>query len=233
MSPDTAAVVLAAGRGRRMGRGNKALLELNGEPLLARPLRTLRAAPSVGEIVLVMMPEDLSALRRSWGLDPAALGADRVVAGGAERWLSSRAGCEATGAQWDVLLVHDAARALVEAATVEAVAAAVRVHGAALAAVPLADTLKRVDAAGAVAATIERTGLWTAQTPQGARRDLLLAAFVAWSGPGLPTDEAMLLEAAGHSPAVVAASRRNLKITTAEDLELAEALLRSMRGAPR
>ncbi len=231
MPPDTAFVVLAAGRGRRLGRGNKGLLELGGEPLVARSIRQARAAAAIGEIVLVMNPEDLAALQEQWSCDAAALGADRVVPGGAERWLSSRAGCEATSPEWDQLLVHDAARALVDSALIDAVAAGVRSAGAALAAAPVADTLKLAGDQGRVGRTLDREGLWAAQTPQGARRELLLAAFASWpADAGLPTDESMLLEAAGHAPLLVAAPTDNTKITTAADLELARARLRAREG---
>jgi 2-C-methyl-D-erythritol 4-phosphate cytidylyltransferase len=226
MAPDTAVVVLAAGRGRRLGRGNKALLPLGGEPLVAHALRAARGAACVREVVLVMMPEDVAALAETWGRTPAELGAARVVAGGAERWLSSRAGCAATEEASAVVLVHDAARALVTPALFEAVAAAARERGAALAAAPVADTLKRADAEGRVAATVDREALWAAQTPQGARRELLLAAFAAWpEDAGLPTDEAMLLEAAGHAPTLVVSPAPNPKVTTPADLDLAAALL--------
>ncbi len=232
MEPDTAVIVLAAGRGRRLGRGNKALLELGGEPLLARSLRAAREAAAVAEVVLVMMPEDVAALEQRWRCSPAQLGADRVVSGGEERWLSSRAGCQAADPGLPLLLVHDAARALVRAELFDAVAAAARERGAALAAAPVADTLKRAGGDGAVAATVDRDGLWAAQTPQGGRRDWLLEAFARWQpGDGLPTDEAMLLEAAGHPPALVPAPTDNAKITTAADLALAEALLQSRARA--
>ncbi|RMH03835.1 MAG: 2-C-methyl-D-erythritol 4-phosphate cytidylyltransferase [Planctomycetota bacterium] len=230
MRPDTAVVVLAAGRGRRLGRGNKALLELAGEPLLARSLRAARAAAGTSEVVLVMPPRDAAAFAERWGRPPEAFGADRVVPGGAERWESSRAGCAAATAEF--VLVHDAARALVEAELFEAVAAAVREHGAALAAAPVADTLKRSTPDGRSSGTLSREGIWAAQTPQGARRDLLLAAFEAWdpAARGLPTDESSLLEAAGHQPVLVEAPSTNRKITTPADLELAEALLAARAG---
>ncbi|MBC8330097.1 MAG: 2-C-methyl-D-erythritol 4-phosphate cytidylyltransferase [Planctomycetes bacterium] len=118
-------------------------------------------------------------------------------------------------------------------ATFDAVAAAVRQRGAALAAAPVADTLKRAAADGTVAETVPREALWSAQTPQGARRDWLLEAFLRWDPAlGLPTDEAMLLEAAGHPPALVPSPTDNIKITTAADLELARALLGCKASTP-
>jgi 2-C-methyl-D-erythritol 4-phosphate cytidylyltransferase len=229
MHADTSVVVVAAGQGRRMGGQNKALLELAGEPVLAHVLRNLRRAKCCYEIIVVMNPLDVEALSADGFASPYELGADKLVAGGAERWLSSRAGCLASSDKSAVVLVHDCARALIEPQTVDAVARAAREHGAALAAVPLADTLKREAPGGTVAETLSRDGLWRAQTPQGARRDILLDAFARWndSSRSLPTDEAMLLEAAGHPPMLVPAPASNFKLTTPDDLALARAILAS------
>jgi len=220
-------VLLAAGQGKRLGRGNKALLDLAGEPLLARVMRTCRNAPSVGEIIVVMNSSDIDSLAHNWGFHPAENGADQIVSGGKERWLSSRAGCEASTGAMPILLVHDVARALLTIADIEAVAQAAREKGCALAATPLADTLKKSSVDGCVQETIDRQRLWRAQTPQGGRRDWMLAAFASWQAPTLPTDEAMLLEAAGHAPTLVACSEHNFKITQSSDFDLAEALLQS------
>ena len=226
MPVDTAAVLVAAGQGRRLGGTNKALLPLGGESLLAHALRALRAAPSIAEIVVVLGDADHAAFEARWGVRAEALGAHRVVPGGAERWLSSRAGCSASDPGLDFLLVHDCARPLVEAADIEAVLAAARASGAALLAEPRADLLKQADADGRVAATLPREGLWRASTPQAARRAVLLQAFERWpADQPPPTDESAVLEAAGVHPLLVAASRPNPKITRAADLPLAEALL--------
>lgn len=228
MQADTTVVVVAAGQGRRMGGKNKALLALGEEPVLAHVLRSLRAAACCREIILVMNDCDRDALQERWSTTPEELGASRTVPGGAERWLSSRNGCEASSPESEIVLVHDGARALLTAETVDAVARAAREHGAALAAEPLADTLKREGQGGVVRETLEREGLWRAQTPQGARRGLLLAAFAAWDpAHGLPTDEAMLLEHAGHAPALVPAPASNFKLTTPDDLALAQAWIAS------
>ncbi|TAH34547.1 MAG: 2-C-methyl-D-erythritol 4-phosphate cytidylyltransferase [Planctomycetota bacterium] len=231
MPKDTAAVVLAAGSGRRLGGGNKALLLLGGEPLLAHSLRALAAAPSVAEITLVLPAADLRALQERYGVDVAALGATRVVDGGPERWLSSRNGCAAADALLPYLLVHDAARPLVQPELVEAVLAGARRAGAALAAEPLDDTLKLADADSRVLRTLPRSGLWRAQTPQAFRRELLLQGFAAWSERTPPTDECMLVEALGARPVLVPAPSSNCKVTRAADVELAEALLLQRRSA--
>lgn len=232
MARDTAAVVVAAGAGRRLAGSNKALLPLAGRPMLAWSLAALRAAPSVGQIVVVMSPADDARLRAESGRDARGHGADLVVPGGAERWESSRAGVQATDPALPLALVHDAARPLIHADDVERVMAATRAHGAALLAEPLADTLKQGDAQGKVLRTLDRAGMWRAQTPQAARRAELLAAFAGWNAAalGLPTDEAVMLEMAGRAPMLVPASAPNFKVTLPHDLLLAEALLAARRG---
>jgi len=227
MAQDTAAVVLAAGSGRRLGGIAKALLPLGDRPLLAWSLEALRASASIGQIVVVMKPEDEEELRERWKTDARALGADLVVAGGAERWLSSRAGVEAADPARSIVIVHDAARPFLRPAEIERLIEAVRSHGAALLAEALTDTLKEADAQVRVARTVPRAGLWRAQTPQGARRESLLEAFAAWNAErdGLPTDESMLLERAGRAPALVEARAPNPKITYPQDLAAAAALL--------
>lgn len=183
--------------------------------------------------MVVLPPAGDEALRQRFGTDVRRLGAARVVEGGAERWESSRNGCAAASPSWPYLLIHDAARPFLEPDLVEAVVAAARAHGAALAARPLADTLKRADGAGLCVETVPRDRLWRAQTPQAFRRELLVRAFAAWNRSDPPTDDAALVEALGVRPALVPAPAANFKITTPEDLALAEGLLRLRgEGAP-
>ena len=232
MAQDTAAVVVAAGAGRRLGGSNKALLPLCGRPMLAWCLAALRAAPSVGQVIVVMSAADDARLSAEAGGNARSLGADLVVPGGAERWESSLAGVLAADPALPWVLVHDSARPLLTADDVERVLAATRLHGAALLAETLADTLKQSDAEGRVRRTVDRSGLWRAQTPQAARRADLLASFAAWKahGKGVPTDEAMLLEQSGFAPALVPASTPNFKVTLPHDLLLDEAILAARRG---
>ena len=228
MTADTVAVLVAAGQGRRMGGMNKALLRLGGRPVLDYSLQTLRKSPSIGRIVLVMNPIDIQRLADEWHTDPASLGVDEVVAGGEERWLSSQNGCLAAGTDLPYLLVHDAARPLLQSSDLEAVLQAARKSGAALAAEPLADTLKQSCSDTRVQSTVPREGLWRAQTPQVAKTDWMLKAFSSWDtqADGLPTDESMMLENIGHPPELVPCQGPNFKITLPRDLLLAEALMR-------
>jgi len=226
--PFADAVIVAAGTSQRMAGTDKLLADLGGRPVLRWALDSMAAAPSVRDIVVVAAPDrvpELSAL--PW---LQALGA-RVVAGGERRQDSVAAGVRATDAE--VVLVHDGARPFVGASVVEAVAAAAREHGAAIPVLPVVDSLKRVEA-GAIVATAPRQGLFSAQTPQGARRDLLLSAAEALAaGSEEFGDEAELLARYGVSVTTVAGDPANLKLTVPADLELARTLAAGRTGAPR
>ncbi|MFK5956299.1 MAG: 2-C-methyl-D-erythritol 4-phosphate cytidylyltransferase [Planctomycetota bacterium] len=232
MTADTAAVLVAAGRGRRMGGINKALLRLGERPLLDYSLRTLLASPSIGRIVLVMNAMDLQRFTDEWHCTPSEMGVDEIVAGGSERWLSSQNGCIAAGKDFPYLLVHDAARPLLQASDLESVLQAARKTGAALAAEPLADTLKQSCTDTRVQTTVPREGLWRAQTPQVAKTEWMLQAFADWNPAvdGLPTDESMMLEKIGHPVELVPCQGPNFKITLPRDLLLAEALMRETQA---
>jgi len=231
----TAALVLAAGRGDRLGAGRaKAAVLLGGRPLASWCLETIATVDGVTEVVLVGDAAELAPVLAV--LSPAARARiTRVVPGGATRQESCARGLDALTGACDVVLIHDAARPFADAALFAQVADAARRTGAALCAVPLADTLKRVES-GRVLATVERAGLWSAQTPQGARAVLLQTAHRAAAEEGVvATDDVALLERLGHAAEVVTGSVINRKITTPEDLAWAEAWLaaRSGHGAAR
>jgi 2-C-methyl-D-erythritol 4-phosphate cytidylyltransferase len=216
-----AVVLVAAGRGTRLGAsGPKALQPLGGIPMLRRAAAVFAAHPRVGRIVAAVAGID--AARRALG--PLA---DRVrlVRGGAERQDSVRLGLEAAG-EADLVLIHDAARPLVDSATIERVIEAAAAHGAAVPVLPPPDTIKEMDATGGVARTLDRSRLRLAQTPQGFRAAILRAAHAraARETTGA-TDDAALVEGCGVRVVGVEGSPRNFKITTPFDLRLAEALL--------
>jgi 2-C-methyl-D-erythritol 4-phosphate cytidylyltransferase/2-C-methyl-D-erythritol 2,4-cyclodiphosphate synthase len=226
--PFADAVVVAAGSSSRMAGTDKLLADVGGRPVLRWALDSLAAAPSVRDIVVVAPPDRVPALLAFPWLD--ALGA-RVVPGGERRQDSVAAGVRATHAE--VVLVHDGARPFVSASVVEAVAMAAREHGAAIPVLPVVDSLKRVEA-GAIVATASRQGLFRAQTPQGARRDVLLAATEALAaGPEEFGDEAELLARYGVAVTTVSGDPANLKLTVPADLELARALAAGRTGTPR
>jgi 2-C-methyl-D-erythritol 4-phosphate cytidylyltransferase len=224
VAPSSVAVLVAAGRGERMGAARpKAFLPLAGRPLLLRAAEAFEAAPEVEAIVAVVPAGEQRAAR---DLLAPLRKVMAVVPGGATRQDSVRAGLDALPAAFDgVVLVHDAARALVEPALIAAVARAAAEAGAAIPVLPLVDTIKRVRD-GDVRETLDRSELQAAQTPQGARRALLEEALAAAARDGVVlTDEAAGLERLGRRVAAVVGSPRNLKITTPHDLRWAELLL--------
>ncbi len=153
----------------------------------------------------------------------------RVVAGGATRRESVAAAFSAAAAAADFVVIHDAARPLVSAALIERTVQAAIDGGAAIAALRIHDTVKRGDSAGVIVGTVPRDGLFAAQTPQAFRVDVLRRALAAFPG-GEATDEAMLVERLGEPVTLVDGDPGNIKITTAEDLQMAEALLTSRTG---
>jgi 2-C-methyl-D-erythritol 4-phosphate cytidylyltransferase/2-C-methyl-D-erythritol 2,4-cyclodiphosphate synthase len=213
------AVIVAAGSSRRMG-GNDKLDELiNGQTVLQRSVEAVAASRSVRGIVVVTAPQRRDEVaRRPWLTDAGW----QVVAGGERRQDSVAAGVRATSAA--VVLVHDAARPLVSARLVDAVAAAAREHGAAIPVLPVADSIRHVEH-GLVTGIVPRDDLRAAQTPQAARRELLEHALETYAGGAETfTDEAEILARDGVEVAVVDGEPANLKITVPEDLVLARAL---------
>lgn len=226
--PVAACVVVAAGKGERFGHGGKVLAACGGRPLLAWSLDALEAATAVREVVIVYgehTEADIRALvdAGEWTKVTA------LVPGGASRHDSVQAGIDAVADDAEVVLVHDAARPLAEAADFEAVGAAASAYGAAILATPVADTLKRV-ADGTIEATVPRAGMWAAQTPQGFRLSEYRAALVRTAGHADEfTDDASMFESLGWPVRIVPGSRMNLKVTLPEDLVLVEALLTTRR----
>jgi 2-C-methyl-D-erythritol 4-phosphate cytidylyltransferase len=223
---DVGVVIAAAGRGERMGAGEpKQFRPIAGVPMLLRAVRPFTEHPRVAQIVIALPPTFASTpppwLRELTG---ARL---RIVAGGARRAESVRAALHALGPACTIVLVHDAARPFVERDTIDLVIGHAAQGTCAVPGVPVADTLKRTRPGGLrVEGTIEREGLWRAQTPQGFPRAVLDAAFAAVGHElvGRFTDEAALVEAVGHAVEIVPDAPTNLKITTPEDFILAEAL---------
>jgi 2-C-methyl-D-erythritol 4-phosphate cytidylyltransferase/2-C-methyl-D-erythritol 2,4-cyclodiphosphate synthase len=243
------AVVVAAGQSSRMAGVDKVDASLGGRPLLAWSLEAIAAAPEVERIVVVLDEQHASEASRAW---PAWFPAKVIaaVAGGQERQLSVVAGVRALDAaprsasvapdatpDGNVVLIHDGARPLVSTALVSAVARAAAAHGAALPVLPIVDTVKRVDGGfdGAeVGATVDRSGLAAAQTPQGVRRELLARAYAAFPPESSPTftDEAALLEACAIAVTSVAGEPRNLKVTRPADLAFVREIVAG-GGVPR
>lgn len=214
-------LVVAAGRGTRFG-GDvpKQYLQLGGTSLLAHGLAAFARHPRIRGVLAAIRPEDRALYER------AAAGLDLLppVAGGPLRQDSVRLGLEALAAHRpDHVLIHDGARPFPDRCLIDRVVAALEEAPAAIPALPLGDTIKRV-ADGVVRGTVDRAGLWRAQTPQGFHFAAILSAHHAVAGREL-TDDAAVAEAAGLAVRIVAGSEDNLKVTTEDDLARAGQIL--------
>lgn len=219
----TVAVVPAAGSGQRLAAGApKAFVNLAGRPMLERAIAGLRDSGVVDGIVVAVPPSRTDEAKLLFG-DEAV-----IVAGGADRTESVSLALAAVGNP-DYVLVHDAARALTPPSLVARVVRALEAgYTAVVPALPVADTIKAVDAHGAVLGTPERAGLRAVQTPQGFHIDVLRRVY-ALAGDGGFTDDASLVEQAGGQVQVVDGDPLAFKITTPLDLVLAEAILAGER----
>ena len=212
------AIIAAGGVGRRLGASvPKQLLEIGGEPILRRSVAAFLTHPRVTDVI-VALPASMADSPPDW-LRPA-----RVVRGGESRQASVASAFEAVDASSEIVLVHDAARPFVSPDIISrAIDGAVR-HGAAIAAVHVSDTVKRVSAHAAtvIAETLPRDQMYLAQTPQAFRRAVLQEAIALGRSGADGTDEASLAERAGHAVHIVEGDASNMKITTAADLEAAQ-----------
>jgi 2-C-methyl-D-erythritol 4-phosphate cytidylyltransferase len=217
-------IIVAAGSGIRLGVGEpKAFVKLHGRPILHYSLATLAKLPQVAEVV-VAIPTGMEKRTRD---EVARAGLEvpvKITPGGHERQDSVRAALALTSSEAQVIVIHDAARPFADASLFRRCLEAAFARGAAIAAIPVADTLKRV-ADGAIVATVKRAGLYQAQTPQAFQRRLLVAAHErAVRERIVATDDADLVEQIGGTVEIVEASALNMKITTRSDLTIAESL---------
>jgi 2-C-methyl-D-erythritol 4-phosphate cytidylyltransferase/2-C-methyl-D-erythritol 2,4-cyclodiphosphate synthase len=229
-NPRVSAIIVAGGQGRRMG-GElpKQYLPLRGKPLLGHTLRCFESSPLVNSIVLVVRQEDMAYCRQRVLDEGDFRKISALVPGGAERCDSVWVALQATSPEDEIVLVHDGVRPFATAALLERVIAAAIEHRAAIAALPVVETIKVVER-GRVVQTPARQQLWRAQTPQAFARELLLEAHAQRPAGLTITDDAVLVERLGHAVHVVEGDPRNAKITTPEDLAWAEHLLEQEEG---
>lgn len=216
------AIVLAGGSGSRMGADrNKVLLPLRGEAAIVRSVRAFQN--HVDGVILVSREEDMPAMRAAM----AAASLDAVIVpGGATRQDSVRNGLGALPADCTHVMIHDGARCLVDAGTIERCKASAIAFGSGVAAVPVVDTIKVANAAELAVDTPDRSTLRAVQTPQAFEVALIREAHKAAAAEGfLGTDDASLVERMGHPVRLTLGDRRNIKLTTPEDMKMAEALL--------
>jgi 2-C-methyl-D-erythritol 4-phosphate cytidylyltransferase len=223
---DVAVIIPAGGAGLRFGgRTPKQFRRLGPAPILVTTVRHFVGHPSVREVV-VAAPEAYVATARRLLTAARARSRVSVVAGGATRQESIWRALEATSMDAAMVLVHDAVRPLITRALIDRVLEAARETGGAICALPIAETVKRVEG-DRVQATVDRAGLWAVQTPQGFRASLLREAHdKARRDAVTGTDDSMLVERLGHAVKVVPGLPGNVKITTPDDLRRARALSR-------
>ncbi|MCC6572514.1 MAG: 2-C-methyl-D-erythritol 4-phosphate cytidylyltransferase [Planctomycetes bacterium] len=241
--PDFSLIIVAGGAGTRMGASTpKAFLDLAGEPIVLRSVRAFAGIPGIAEVIVVVPREEMSRLTGLDGANVAATevkgdgsraplarrlvksGVTRFVSGGKRRQDSVVNGLKAASEACEYVMIHDAARPFVRREDIEGLMSRTREVGAAILALPVKDTIKRVDQNGNISATVDRAMLWSAQTPQGFRRVRLLKAYEKFGKQDV-TDDAALLERTNEPCTVVQGDAGNFKITTPDDLALGERLI--------
>ena len=227
-----AVILPAAGSSIRFGkrkadpltgaRSKKPFVELKGRPVWVRAAEVFANREDVAQMLIVIAPDDVEFFKEKFQANLAFM-AIEIVEGGAARMDSVRNALARVRSDVDFVAVHDAARPLIVSRWIDTVFAAAEKSGAAIPALPIASTVKRV-AGDTIEDTVAREGLWTAQTPQVFRRELLLDAFARWQG-GPATDESQMVEQIGHTVSVVKGWPLNIKITTQADFKMAESLV--------
>ena len=225
--PTFGVILAAAGQSSRFKDANykKPFAPLAGRAVWLHSAEKFLERDDVKQVVIVVAPEDKKAFLEKFGANLAFMGVT-LAEGGAHRSESVCNGLEKLAPEIDMVAIHDAARPCIAQAWIDRVFEAGSKTGAAILAVPVAGTLKRVGPDSVITETVDRTGLWEAQTPQVFSRAVLTKAFAATHGQ--PTDEAQAVEATGQRVTVVPGSPINLKITSREDLKLAEQALKAL-----
>ncbi len=221
-----AVIIPAAGKSQRfkLGQQKKVFTELKGRAVWLRSAEHFVNRPDVVQTIVAIAPEDEDFFKTKFRPNLAFMAID-LVHGGATRAETVKNALDAVMDDADFVAVHDAARPMLTAKWIDQVFNAAFESGAAIPAVPVAATLKRVDASRTIEDTVDRTNLWGAQTPQVFRKDMLVSAYEAADGDFSATDEAQLVHNAGHKVQVVEGSSMNFKITTTSDFRMAESLI--------
>lgn len=226
-------IIPAAGAGKRFG-GNvkKPFALIDNRPIFIRSIELFINRPDVVQTILTVAPEDYEVVKEKYAANIMFMGI-KLVEGGAERYLSVRRALEHVDPEAELVCVHDAVRPCVLESWIDEVFAEAGKSSAAILAAPLAGTIKRVSDAGVIDETVPRAGLYEAQTPQVFRRELLTEAYAALPEGTCPTDDAEIVERAGHTVTIVKTDHRNIKITSPGDMSLAAALLKDMGRKPK
>lgn len=223
--PNFSVIIAAAGRSTRFGESKtkKPFVSLVGKPVWLHSVELFSGRDDVSQIIMVVSPEDIDWVSSRFESELAGHGVT-LVTGGAERAESVANGLQVVNSEVEFVAIHDAARPLIDAELIDRVFSSAIANGAAIAAIPVYSTVKYSPDGNTIENTVDRNGLYLAQTPQFFRRAQLLDA-IAKSHDGTITDEAQLAELHGIEVSMVTGSVQNIKITTPDDLTFAEACL--------
>lgn len=226
-------ILPAAGRSERFGgEEKKTFAKIDGRPVFLRTIELFLNRETVCQTILALAPDDMAAAKSQYGANLGFLDV-QLVEGGARRVDTIAAALQAVSPKADFVAIHDAARPCLPHDRIDAVFAEAQKSGAAILAYPITGTIKRVSAARVVDETVPREGLYEAQTPQVFRKDILLAAYAKLGQTTDDiTDDAQVVERAGHPVSVVVGDATNIKITTKGDMTLAAAILKSRPARP-
>jgi 2-C-methyl-D-erythritol 4-phosphate cytidylyltransferase len=227
-----AVILAAAGRSERFGNAfnKKVFTLLANRPMWMHSAEAFSKRDDVGQIILVVAQEDREQFADKFATSAAMLGI-QVVSGGAERADSVLAGLKQVRDENTFVAVHDAARPCLATQWIDDVFREAKSTSAAILATKVHATVKRADSQSNILETVPRTGLWLAQTPQVFRTDLLREAYKKHPAPSSATDDASIVEHAGHQVKIVPCSWLNIKVTSKEDLKVAELALKALPRA--
>jgi len=227
-----ALIVVAAGEGSRLpGPKRKVFLSLGGKSVLLHSIACFRETAGIEQTIVALHPSDLAWAQDALKASFDELGVTDVVSGGATRTQTVRKCLEVVGADANIVIIHDGARPLASPKVIDACVAQAAEFGGAIAAAPMQPTVKKVDGDGFIVGTLPREALWAAHTPQVFRREVLEKAYARVGEATeqvLFTDDAAAVELSGERVKVVEGTTANIKITTAADLIMAEALLEKL-----
>jgi 2-C-methyl-D-erythritol 4-phosphate cytidylyltransferase len=221
------AIIVAAGRGSRMNMDiNKQYIEVAGKPVLARTLEAFNDCSFIDEIIVVVNEKDIIFCKQHIIDFYEFNKVKTIVAGGDERQKSVYNGLKEVNIETDVVLIHDGARPFINEESIKESISAAMEFGGSVVAVPVKDTIKTADSHGIISQTIDRSTLWSIQTPQTFKYDLIMYAHKSAIEDGfIGTDDSVLLERLGYKLKLVMGGYNNIKITTKEDLIVAEAIV--------
>lgn len=221
------AIVVAAGKGKRMGKGfNKQYIQLQGKPIVAHTLEVFEKSQYIDDIILVVGQEEIDFAQEEIIKKHDLRKVSKVIGGGKERQDSVYEGLLAAKDECEIVLIHDGARPFVQEYMIGKTIDTAKKMGAAIVAVPVKDTIKRVNTQLEVVDTPNRKELWGIQTPQTFQYSLLKRAYdAAREEKVIVTDDSMMVERLGHPVKIVEGSYENIKITTPEDIIIAEEIL--------